>query len=152
MLLGPLTPSCWILFFRKSSQTCSSPDKKTELTARSTTVPDMEWAWSPGHEVMETQYACSLATLPASATVETRVLGAGHETEHSVCGLTYGSGGYRVYRSVSWALRALPQLHRPKALHTNTNYVIPRALLREIFKQNFKVKCESSGTKDITWQ
>jgi hypothetical protein len=30
--------------------------------------------------------------------------------------------------------------------------VIPRALLREFFKQNFKVKCESSDTKDITWQ
>jgi hypothetical protein len=26
-----------------------------------------------------------------------------------------------------------------------------RALLREFFKQNFKVKCESSDTKDITW-
>jgi hypothetical protein len=30
--------------------------------------------------------------------------------------------------------------------------VIPRALLREFFKQNFKVKCESSDTKDITCQ
>jgi molybdopterin/thiamine biosynthesis adenylyltransferase len=29
------------------------------------------------------------------------------------------------------------------------NQVIPRALLREFFKQNFKVKCESSDTKDI---
>jgi hypothetical protein len=25
-------------------------------------------------------------------------------------------------------------------------------LLREFFKQNFKVKCESSDTKDIIWQ
>jgi hypothetical protein len=24
--------------------------------------------------------------------------------------------------------------------------------MREFFKQNFKVKCESSDTKDITWQ
>jgi hypothetical protein len=29
---------------------------------------------------------------------------------------------------------------------------IGRALLQEFFKQNFKVKCESSDTKDITWQ
>jgi hypothetical protein len=39
------------------------------------------------------------------------------------------------------------QNHAPYKLLGDT----PRVAAR-IFKQNFKVKCESSDTKDITWQ